>query len=169
MNTSHPSAGKLERVAETFTQLAETYVRHSRQLNEKEPKVNDSHCVLGFGSETTSNSRSSEETAVENTDSTIATTSSDFSSLPPLPPLNLDLGAEFNFNDMPSDPMALLNFYTPFNEAAMPYDDELPEGQDLAAGDQNALLKELRIFEQNGTLDGTFDWFSWDLYDSSMS
>lgn len=90
--------------------------------------------------------------------------SSDFS-LPPLPPLDFNSGAEFNFNDMPTDPLALLNFFTPTSD---PFTFQEQGGDGLETGDQEALLKELKSFEECGGLDGMLDWFSWDAYDSNM-
>lgn len=42
------------------------------------------------------------------------------------------------------------------------------QGDSLEMGDQDVLLRELKSFEECGGLDGTFDWFSWDAYDSNM-
>lgn len=66
---------------------------------------------------------------------------------------------------MPTDPLALLNFYTPTSD---PSNFQEQGGDVLDIGDQDALLRELKSFEECGGLDGTFDWFSWDAYDSNM-
>ncbi|KAE8445521.1 hypothetical protein EG329_013284 [Mollisiaceae sp. DMI_Dod_QoI] len=181
MNNNHPSAAKLEKVAETFTRLAEIYVRHTRQRSQNIPSQRSD--LLGIIPENVTNSArygydsalqtshvSTPLPGLETSHYAASNPSSDFSSIPSLPTLDANFNSEFNFNDLPSDPMTLLNFFTPSSNPSIPGVDTQEQGsQDLLMEDQSALFKELKNFEQNGTLDGTFDWFSWDLYDSNMS
>ncbi|CZR64472.1 uncharacterized protein PAC_14370 [Phialocephala subalpina] len=177
MNKNHPSAAKLEKIADTFTRLAEAYVRHTTRRNQNQAHATEhppplpsytqagpSHSNhLGVAQPTSEASPSLP--GLETPSYASSNPSSDFSSLPPLPPLDLNTGIEFNFNDMPTDPLALLNFFTP---ASDPMNFQGQGGEGLDIGDEEALLRELKSFEQSGTLDGTFDWFSWDAYDGSM-
>jgi hypothetical protein len=99
----------------------------------------------------------------------------------PLPPAYNDASqVDLDFNDFNSDPMALLNFFSAASDIIVPAPDfntqnsaavdaGLEQQGDFSALQPNPLLQELENISQTCALDGTFDWFSWDQYDSTMT
>jgi hypothetical protein len=220
MHNNHPSAKKLERVAETFTLLAEAYVRHSLQNPQAKPPKSAvayvrhamqnsqvrpprsavSHVrnamqnfpVKSSGRtmpetmvdkssslESTLNSKTRQQIENSNISNSTAQTSSAFAQ--PLPPAHHNASQiDLDFNDFDSDPMALLNFFSAASDINTTGTDLKtqnpatwepgPEQQsDFSPLQPNPLLQELENISQTCALDGTFDWFSWDQYDSTMT
>jgi len=174
MHNNHPSAKKLEKIAETFTRLAEAYVRHSMQnprakspgntMSTHHPKIPNSQVEQLNG-----------PSGVQAPPSRMAK----LLSAPLLPTSSRDSQMAFDFNDFNSDPMELLNFYTShdtsfstsFNAQDFTAMEASPTQQpdEFSTSPPNPLLRELENISQNCALDGTFDWFSWDQYDSAMA
>lgn len=89
----------------------------------------------------------------------------------------------FNFDDLDSDPMVLLNFFsvpslgpssavnfpTDINTKNCPMYYDKPESPPLGmeSGSQ-PLMPGLENIAQSDGLDAVFDWFAWDQYDQTM-
>jgi hypothetical protein len=175
MHNNHPSAKKLEKVAETFTRLAEAYVRHSMQ----NPRAKSPGNTISTHHPMTPDSQFQQL----NDPSDVTTPPSRLAQSAPAPlsPFSSQ-GSQmaFDFNDFNSDPMELLNFFstnhdTSFNTNLNAQDFTAVEASptqqpgEFATSSPNPLLRELENISQNCALDGTFDWFSWDQYDSAMT
>ena len=161
MHNNHPSAKKLEKVAETFTRLAEAYVRHSIQ----NPRAKSQANTMPTHNPMTPSSQVQQQ--------------NDPSGVPTPPTSIEDSQMTFDFNDFNSDPIELLSFFATNHDT---FPNANLNTQDVAAMDAvptqpgefstlsaNPLLRELENISQNCVLDGTFDWFSWDQYDSAMA
>jgi hypothetical protein len=216
MHNNHPSAKKLEKVAETFTLLAEAYVRHSLQNPQakppksavayvrhamqnsqvRPPRSTISHVrnamqnfpvksprstipvtVVGKSSSQTSILSPEVQQQIDNsnTSNSAPQTSATF-----VAPAYNDAQVDLDFNDFNSDPMALLNFFSAASDINAPAPDfntqnstavdaGLEQQGEFSALQPDPLLQELEKISQTCALDGTFNWFSWDQYDSTMT
>jgi hypothetical protein len=220
MHNNHPSAKKLEKVAETFTLLAEAYVRHSLQNPQakppkstvayvrhamqnsqvRPPRSTVSHvrnAMQNFSVRfprstipaTVINKSSSQgpivnpeaQQQIDNSSTSNPAPQTSSALAQPLPPSYNDaFQVDLDFNDFNSDPMALLNFFsaasdinttrTDINTQISDTWETGPEQKgESSALQPNPLLQELENISQTCALDGTFDWFSWDHYDSTMT
>jgi hypothetical protein len=184
MHSNHQSAKKLEKVAETFTRLAEAYVRHSMQGYKHTSSEQD---ALHTGK-----SHPQKHATAYNTNAAHSITGagfSDFSSDSSPQFLSMSFSQDgqalFNFDDLDSDPMTLLNFFSPpgsdissignfmtsiDTETCMHMDQAEPQLEKSFSGipewPANPLIRGLENIAQNYGLDGSFDWFSWDQYDN---
>jgi hypothetical protein len=184
MHNNHPSAKKLEKVAETFTRLTKAYVRHSMVTPHAD--INTSHPVFPPSSDQTSASRPENMGAAAGFSTPIypsthdghGDTASEISSMPPLTDWS-DPSTAFNFDDLDSDTLTLLNFFSaPGMEGASTDNFLANPGQQEPTNEfenENAIPSSTPLFQgleniaQNYGLDCNFDWFSWDQYDSAMS
>ncbi|KAH8594957.1 hypothetical protein B0O99DRAFT_167894 [Bisporella sp. PMI_857] len=184
IHNNHQSAKRLEKVAETFTRLAEAYVRHSiqQQPNDnisahEDQGINENEDANNFPSQedcpdlTATSAMETEASTVSSTDSPQAFSTnnlSDFSAFQ----------SSFGIADMNSDPMALLNFFsaTPgyeigdmssHPEAEFPADGQTPTPQ-VTDSPSRPLIRGLETIAQNQGLDGNFDWLSWDQQENPL-
>jgi len=191
MHNNHPSARKLERIAETFTRLAEAYVRQSMEQQQAATSGGPYPIASGNRAERASAAHidgvSTPQTGSSNPGTSSAgiafDSASEFSSMPSFTASDYSFPTEFDFNDPSSDPMTLLNFFSNSNGAEgvpaasctadepmiEPALKELPQNSpELTDWPSDNLMRELRNIGQNPALDCTFDWFSWDQYDTAM-
>jgi hypothetical protein len=186
MHNNHQSAKKLEKVAETFTRLAEAYVRHSMQQSSDGPCILDAQ-KLGERNQPLPSDptnallegplilqvESSHDIEIDSSQASMASLTN-----------RSDSQNTFNFDDLGSDPITLLNFFsapgfddssavdfaTDLNTESHPLYLDGRTGSPLDAGQPSQpLIRELENIAHSNGLDGTFDWFSWDQYERAMS
>lgn len=193
MHNNHQSTGKLEKVAESFTRLAEAYVRH---VMGKASTTRNSDEVTDHPEHSSARHMNTvPETLVLNggiqDTHWIKSSSAQPSSIAFMPTFDQNPSFDFDLHcDLNSDPRALLNFfsisnyenysaptatsdqtsgpYTPFEQSRNQY----PANQnisDASAWQKTEVFQELENIAHNGGFDVTFDWFSWDQYDDSMN
>jgi hypothetical protein len=184
MHNNHPSARKLEKIAETFTRLAEAYVRQSMEPQQRASSIANLPSETGKAAEQIS-AFSTPLTRSSNSETAPSLTfdeASQFSSMPSFTTSEHSLPTEFDFNDHSSDPMALLNFFSISNGD----NSQTPEGlgaqstmnvptnavpaefSEAIGWPSDPLMRELKSVGENPGLDWTFDWFSWEQYDTAM-
>jgi len=182
MHSNHRSARKFEKVTDTFTRLAEGYVRHSlsrpRSDSTERQNVLPSGGLSRSGSNVPGNLGCSHEAP------------SYPSPADTPPPLTNASNAETPASRGPwqrpetdsisqeshSSPIALLNlFSTPsdtFATSSNPYSNAFPaEVPDIFSQNQqfddDDFFRDFETKAQNFTLDTNFDWFQWDLCDQN--
>jgi hypothetical protein len=182
MHNNHQSAKKLEKVAETFTKLAEAFVRHS--LQEPQQPTLEGQAGNREGGWV------SKHALAGNTDTAHSTRDHNFSQFPndsstpslSIPSWEIDQ-ALYDFDELESDPIQLLSFFTtpsanfsPMGSshagtAVSPMHPLAPQPQQSFSGgsdwDKNPLMRGLENIAQSYGLDGSFDWFSWEQYNNS--
>lgn len=184
MHNNHQSAKRLEKVAETFTRLAEAYVRQSMQSRQQVSSRSDDKL--------NSRRRPKDPAACFTTAAPSLTDPglSEFTNAPKGCPSATDVldQTQSMLGDLDSDPMALLNFFSPSNSYAgfttscmASNTGWLTEVENFEQAQQQQfptvntdwapiqLIRGIENIAQNYGLDGTFDWLSWDQYDSSTT
>ncbi|KAJ8058735.1 hypothetical protein OCU04_011726 [Sclerotinia nivalis] len=173
MHTQHRSARKLERIAETFTRLAESFVRGSmnrKSLEGKSPEVPATPFIRPL-------SRSSELTS-QLTSGVISQTSNQFRIFSPS---NNTQSASTHNHDVEMGVRNLSgNLADPTLLSFLSYPMDIPmlgngHSEDTSVREINSfteqatavadpLLHQLDLLSTEQSLDGNFDWFSWDTY-----
>ena len=178
MHNNHQSAKRLERVAETFTRLAEAYVRQSmqgtRHLSSGQEEMFES-----------AGASANSETCHANTvhtsrDPSLSSHSTLSQHLSPTPFSQKDC-TQFMSVEMDPDSMALLNFFSHSDSNKTSTDSFMMNNmgspvhttdfgipQQSFSGSPNwvpdPVIRGLENIAQNYGLDNTFDWLSWDQY-----
>jgi len=183
MHNNHQSAKRLEKAAETFTRLAEGYVRQSMQSMQP-PKQEES---LDRAETPPSSVASGMTTVPSSADSCYPDFDSLSQTLPSLP-FSPNDHIKFMFDDLDSDSMTLLNFFS-HSDSNMTSAGSFMTGstarpaylsnfgtveQQYPSGSSDwlpqPLIRDLENIAQNYGLEGSsFDWLSWDQYDVSMT
>jgi hypothetical protein len=177
MHNSHQSARKLEKVAETFTRLAEAYVRHSMATStpETNPIYREMDVWNGYGAISAEriDGRGEGANTVGNPLLTCAIGSeSGTGSASMTPSLKGSAETDFAFGELSADPATLLNFFSTGGEtipSTLSGTSDLGENAGVEVPGSDPLMRELHNFGQSSGLDGTFDWFSWEQYNNSAT
>ncbi|PVH87506.1 hypothetical protein DL98DRAFT_581515 [Cadophora sp. DSE1049] len=162
MHNNHASAQRLEKVAETFAKLAETYVRVCMVRGDGTGK-DMGNAGAGVGSAADGGSQKEGQ---------VLTPSSIPSLGFPLPEASVDI----DISDLPPDSIDLLGFLGGSNLRipVNPADCSIQAfgGQSETGWDEDMWTSKLRSFGEMGGLDeygggvsGMFDWFAWDQYE----
>lgn len=191
MHSNHPSAKRLEKVADTFTRLAEAYVRHSMQQQNGSSKAKTPNEVDTFAADIAVASVSPAIPDLIFHDAPDIANSDDALHIPDREEISSwmsTLSSEdhlnsMNFDHLDSDPMALLNFFSTNPYLDMPASAAQVEPcterfvmqaqtsanamADNRPTTADQLFRELEQRAMNCAVDGTFDWFSWDAYDQN--
>lgn len=171
MDKIHPHASKLKDVTETFCQLADAYV--SRAGNNKHMDLyNGTQENGGFGS-----LKNRQSDAQCNANGGNKTSFPFVPAKPSTHSTHSDTQEFVALNDFPTDPAHLLelfsvppqdlsstNHWIPTN---MPMDIELDtgdQGNENFTGSEIGLIQSLHSKILDRPMEGTFDWFSWDIY-----
>ena len=179
MHNNHQSAKRLEKVTETFTRLAEAYVRQSMQGTQRVSGGQKRNLNSVYQpTDSSAYYPSMAQSSVNPGPSDLFNPSERFS-----PILYSQDRSQFAFDSLDSDPIALLDFFShpdsnmsstaSFMTDNMGSLDSLNEyeshqQQPFSATldyPPNLLIRGIENIAQNYGLDGSFDWFSWDQYD----
>jgi hypothetical protein len=180
MHNNHQSAKKLERFADSFTRFAEAYVRYSMQSSRKEG-VNftpiDRFINLRSRDDPDNFSISVNVDAVTPveipTDAAAAIPSATHNSS------WQGTQSQLDFSNLDSDPITLLNFFSN-SGLSNPMATECVVGDDLSHitttnYTRGSLFPSSPLFgdttgsTKHSTIASSFDWFSWDYDDATMS
>ena len=182
MHNNHQSAKRLEKVAETFTRLAEAYVRQFMQGTRpswREGNLDKMSIPTISAARYTSMAHSSTDLS----SSDFSTPFEPFSSTP----FPLNDHTRFVSDDLDCDPMALLNFFSHFDPnisstgsfmtgstgpSVQSSDFDTSQQQPRCGSSYcvpQPLIRGLENVAQHYGLDASFDWFSWDQCDVSTT